>query len=270
MSHAARADVPPIFVKTRMNQKFSDGTKPMIVFAEVSQNYKPIMNVEMWATLELESGSAQMLQLLDSGTGVVEMNPSKPLVSAESSIIGSFSRTATGESFEVILKSTTPPNFPPNRITDLNAEIQNDTVLLSWTAPGEDLDHGTAKSYKIKWSLDFKMLQFNFSNAHEVNISGISPQEAGSVEQRSFNLSFPIKNGTTLYFAVQSEDKENVKSQISNVAQALKIIPHPEPTEVSNLKFMFIAISVFLATVRCSSSFAKACLENPGEITLSS
>ncbi|RXN39285.1 epithelial chloride channel -like protein [Labeo rohita] len=62
------------------------------------------------------------------------------------------------------------------RITDLNAEIQNNTVLLSWTAPGEDLDHGTAKSYKIKWSLDFKMLQFNFSNAHEVNISGNSPQ----------------------------------------------------------------------------------------------
>ncbi|KAL0174060.1 hypothetical protein M9458_030028, partial [Cirrhinus mrigala] len=74
---------------------------------------------------------------------VVEMNPSKPLVSAESLIIGSFSRTATGESFEVILKSTTPPNFPPSRITDLIAKIQEDTVLLSWTAPGEDLDHGT-------------------------------------------------------------------------------------------------------------------------------
>ncbi|KAI2645261.1 Calcium-activated chloride channel regulator 4A [Labeo rohita] len=293
-SHAAQADVPPIFLKTCMDQKFSDGTKPTIVFAEVSQNYKPIINVEMWATLKLESGAAQTLQLLDSGAGadafkddgvysryftemkngrsslkvkvknqngqasttiqkrggapyvpgyvvdgVVEMNPSKPLVSAESPIIGSFSRTATGESFEVILKSTTPPNFPPNRITDLNAEIQNDTVLLSWTAPGEDLDHGTAKSYKIKWSLDFKMLQFNFSNAHD----------AGSVEQYLFNLSFPIKNGTTLYFAVQSEDKENVKSQISNVAQASKIIPHPEPTEVSDLKFRFIAISVFLATV---------------------
>ncbi|KAI2656094.1 Calcium-activated chloride channel regulator 1 [Labeo rohita] len=303
-SHAARADVPPIFVKTRMNQKFSDGTKPMIVFAEVSQNYKPVINAEVWATLEPESGPAQTLQLLDNGAGadafkddgvysryvtkmengrsslkvkvknqngqasftlqkrggapyvpgyvvdgVVEMNPSKPLVSAESPIIGSFSRTATGESFEVILKSTTPPNFPPNRITDLNAEIQNNTVLLSWTAPGEDLDHGTAKSYKIKWSLDFKMLQFNFSNAHEVNISGNSPQEAGSVEQYLFNLSFPVKNGTTLYFAVQSEDKENVKSQISNLAQALKIIPHPEPTEVSNLKCRFITISVFLATV---------------------
>ncbi|XP_073674204.1 calcium-activated chloride channel regulator 1-like [Garra rufa] len=312
-SQAARADVPPITVKAHMDQKFSDGTKPMLVFAEVSQNYKPIINAEVWATLEPESGPAETLQLLDNGAGadafkddgvysryftqmkngrsslkvrvknqngqarftlqkrggapyvpgyvvngVVEFNPSKPLVSAELPVIGSFTRTATGESFEVILKSTTPQNFPPNRITDLNAEIQKDIVLLSWTAPGDDLDHGTAKSYRIRWSLDFKMLQVNFSNAHEVNISGISPLEAGSVEQHLFNLSFPIQNGTTLFFAVQSEDKENVKSKISNIAQASKIIPHPEPTKVSDLdlKFMFIAISVCLATVMITTIIA--------------
>lgn len=68
-SQAARADVPPIVVKTRMNQQFSDGTKPMIVFAEVSQNYKPIIKAEVWATLESESGSSQELQLLDNGAG---------------------------------------------------------------------------------------------------------------------------------------------------------------------------------------------------------
>ncbi|KAK2881350.1 hypothetical protein QQF64_008339 [Cirrhinus molitorella] len=309
-SQAARADVPPITVKVHMDQKFSDGTKPMIVFAEVSQNYKPVVNAEVWATLEPESGPAETLQLLDNGAGadafkddgvysryfikmkngrsslkvsvknqngqarftlqkrggalyvpgyvvngVVELNPLKPSVLAEPLVIGSFSRTATGESFEVILKSTTLPNFPPNRITDLSAAIQEDMVSLSWTAPGEDLDQGKAKSYKIRWSFDFKMLQVNFSNAHEVNISGISPQEAGSVEQHLFNFSFPIQNGTTLFFAVQSEDKQNVKSQISNIAQASKIIPQPEPTEVSDLdlKFMFIAISVCLATVMITS-----------------
>ncbi|KAF4103939.1 hypothetical protein G5714_014926 [Onychostoma macrolepis] len=284
-SQAARADVPPIIVKAHMNQKFSDGTKPMIVFAVVTQNYKPVINAEVWATLEPESGPPQILQLLDNGAGadafkddgnqngqarftlqkrggapyvsgyvvngVVEPNPSKPPVPAESLVIGSFTRIATGESFEVVLKSTTPPNFPPNRITDLIAEIQEDTVLLNWTAPGEDLDQGTAKSYKIVWSFDLKMLRFNFTNAHEVNISGISPQESGSVEQHSFNLNITIQNGTTLFFAVQSEDKEHVKSEISNIAQASKIIPLPKPREVLDidLNLMFIAISVCLATV---------------------
>ncbi len=87
------------------------------------------------------------IQVVPLISGVVEPNPSKPPVSAESLVIGSFTRIATGESFEVVLKSTTPPNFPPNKITDLSAEIQEDTVLLNWTAPGEDLDQGTGKSY---------------------------------------------------------------------------------------------------------------------------
>ncbi|XP_051717359.1 calcium-activated chloride channel regulator 1-like [Ctenopharyngodon idella] len=305
-SQAARADVPPIVLKAHMNQQFSDGTKPMIVFAEVSQNYKPVIKAEVWAYLESESGSAQELQLLDNGAGadtfkddgiysryftqikkgrsslkvrvknqdglarftfqksggapyvpgyvvngVVEMNPPKPPVSEESLEVGRFTRTATGESFEVAFTGSTPPNFPPNRITDLSAEIQEDSVLLNWTAPGEDLDYGTAKSYEIRWSFDLKVLRFNFSNAHIFNTAAISPQEAGSVEQHSFNPNITIQNGTTIFFAVQSEDKENVKSEISNIAQASKMLPGPKPTEMPeiDLKLMFIAISVCLATV---------------------
>uniref|UniRef100_A0A8C1DIR6 VWFA domain-containing protein n=1 Tax=Cyprinus carpio carpio TaxID=630221 RepID=A0A8C1DIR6_CYPCA len=300
-SQAARADVPPIIVKANMDQKFNDGTKPMTVYAEVSQNYKPVINAEVWATLEPDSGSAETLQLLDNGAGTdafkddgvysryftkmkngrsslkvrvknqggqtrftLQKRGGAPYVPGYvvdgnydtlkanySNISLTSSCRSTGESFEVVLKSTTPPNFPPNRITDLSAEIQEDTVLLSWTAPGEDLDQGTAKYYKIMWSFDLKMLRFNFSNAHEVNISAISPQEAGSVEQHSFNLGFPIQNGTTLFFAVQSEDKELVKSEISNIAQASKILPLSQPTGVLeiDLKLVVIAVAVCLATV---------------------
>ncbi|XP_048016193.1 calcium-activated chloride channel regulator 1-like [Megalobrama amblycephala] len=305
-SQAARADVPPIVVNAHMNQQFSDGTKPMIVFAEVSQNYKPVIKAEVWATLESESGSAQELQLLDNGAGadafkddgvysryftqvkkgrsslkvrvknldgqakftiqkrggapyvpgyvvngVVELNPPKPPVSDEHLEVGRFTRTVTGESFEVAFTGSTPPNFPPNRITDLSAEIQEDSVLLNWTAPGEDLDYGTAKSYEIRWSFDLKELRFNFSSAHVFNTSAVSPQEAGSVEQHSFNPNITIQNGTTVFFAVQSVDKVNVKSEISNIAQASKTLPGPKPTDMPglDLKLMFIAISVCLATV---------------------
>ncbi|XP_067221991.1 calcium-activated chloride channel regulator 1-like isoform X1 [Chanodichthys erythropterus] len=303
-SQAARADVPPIVVKVRMNQQFSDGTKPLIVFAEVSQNYRPVINAEVRATLESESGSAQQLRLLDNGAGadafqndgiysryftkfengrsslkvrvknqvgqarfivlkrggapyvpgyvvngVVELNPPKPPVSEEPLEVGSFTRTATGESFEVAFTGTTPPNFPPNRITDLSAEIQEDSVLLSWTAPGEDLDQGTAKSYEIRWSYDLQMLQENFSNAHVINTAAVSPLEAGSVEQHSFNLSFTIQNGTTLFFAVQSEDKENTKSETSNIAQASKILPDSTPSAISNPGLNLTVLVISLCVV---------------------
>ncbi len=52
-----------------MNQQSSDGTKPMIVFAEVSQNYRPVKMLMFWATLESETGSVQTLQLLENGAG---------------------------------------------------------------------------------------------------------------------------------------------------------------------------------------------------------
>ncbi|XP_067222283.1 calcium-activated chloride channel regulator 1-like isoform X2 [Chanodichthys erythropterus] len=282
-SQAARADVPPIVVKAHMNQQFSDGTKPLIVFAEVSQNYRPVIKAEVWATLESESGSAEELQLLDNGAGadafkddgvysryftqmkkgrsslkvrvknldgqarftiqkrggapyvpgyvvngVVELNNPKPPVSEESLEVGRFTRTVTGESFEVAFTGSTPPNLPPNRITDLSAEIQEDSVLLNWTAPGEDLDQGTAKSYEIRWSFDLKELRFNFSNAHVFNTSAVSPQEAGSVEQHSFIPNITIQNGTMVFFAVQSVDKKSVKSEISNIAQASKMLPGPD------------------------------------------
>ncbi|XP_067220894.1 calcium-activated chloride channel regulator 1-like isoform X1 [Chanodichthys erythropterus] len=307
-SQAARADVPPIVVKAHMNQQFSDGTKPLIVFAEVSQNYMSVIKTEVWATLLSESGSAQQLRLLDNGAGadafkddgiysryftqmkkgrsslkvrvknldgqarftiqkrggapyvpgyvvngVVELNPPKPPVSEESLAVGRFTRTATGESFEVAFTGSTPPNFPPNRITDLSAEIQEDSVLLSWTAPGEDLDQGTAKSYEIRWSYDLQMLRENFSNAHVVNTAAVSPLEAGSAEQHSFNLSFTIQNGSTLFFAVQSEDKENAKSETSNIAQASKILPDPTPSAISNpgLNLTVLVISLCVVMVIC-------------------
>ncbi|KAF4103937.1 calcium-activated chloride channel regulator 1-like [Onychostoma macrolepis] len=297
-SQAAQADVPPIIVKTHMNQKFSDGTKPMIVFAEVSQNYRPVINAEVWATLEPESGIPQILQLLDNGAGAdaikddgiysryfikmvngrnslkvrvknqdgqarfavlyvpgcvlnVQLIPPKPPVSEETLEVENFTRTDTGESFEVTLSGTSPPNFPPNRITDLSAEIQEDTVLLNWTAPGEDLDQGTAKSYDIRWSFDLKMLRFNFSNGHVVNTTAVSPQKAGSVEQHSFNLNITIQNGTTLFFAVQSEDKQKAKSETSNIAQASKILPGPKPLEISNpdMNLTVLVISLCVVTM---------------------
>ncbi|XP_051521929.1 calcium-activated chloride channel regulator 3A-1 [Myxocyprinus asiaticus] len=302
-SHAARADVPPVIVKAHMNQQFSDGSKPMIVFAEVSQNYRPVINAEVWATLESESGTTQTLQLLDNGAGadafkgdgvysryftklqngrsslkvrvmdqdgqakfsqkkkggalyvpgyevngVVKLNPPKPPVTEQLTFVGRFTRTATGESFEVSIKGTLP-NFPPNKITDLSAEFQKDTVLLTWTAPGADLDQGTANSYEIRWSDGFEMLRFNFSNAHLINTSAVSPQNAGSTEQHSFILNITFQNDTTLFFAIRSNDKEAAKSEISNIAQASKF--HSKPPETANpfLIWMVIAVSVSLAIV---------------------
>lgn len=68
-SQAARADVPPIIVKAHVNQQVIDSNKPVIVFAEVSQNYRPVINAKVMATLEPETGTPEQLELLDNGAG---------------------------------------------------------------------------------------------------------------------------------------------------------------------------------------------------------
>ena len=96
-------------------------------------------------------------------------------------------------------------------------------------------------------------LQKNFSDANPVNTSALQPQEAGSDEQFSFLSGVTIQNGTTLFFAVQSEDKEAMKSEISNVARATKFVPTPRPPEISkpglNLTVIVISVCVVIIMV---------------------
>lgn len=50
-------------------------------------------------------------------------------------------------------KAPIPDLFPPCKITDLKAKIQGDSLInLTWTAPGDDYDHGRGKQ-SVVWAL---------------------------------------------------------------------------------------------------------------------
>ncbi|XP_067086441.1 calcium-activated chloride channel regulator 3A-1-like [Osmerus mordax] len=303
-SRAVSADVPPVTVKTHMNQQSSNGTKAMVVFAEVSQNGLPVILADVRATLESDAGDKQYLKLEDNGAGAdafrndgiysryftqmkggkynlkvrvqnkdgkarfsrkrhsaamyipgyvvdgkLELNPPKPSVGEEDLVadVGIFSRTAIGESFTVTLNSGVPATkFPPNTITDLNAELVKDRVLLTWTAPGEDLDQGTASKYEIRYSEDPDVLRSNFNNAHLINSSNVLPSESGTLEQLSFTPTHgTMRNGTTLFFAVKAVDKDTLSSETSNLAQVTKVIGYIEgPGNGVNINAIVISIAV--------------------------
>uniref|UniRef100_A0A8C5L3M2 Epithelial chloride channel protein-like n=1 Tax=Jaculus jaculus TaxID=51337 RepID=A0A8C5L3M2_JACJA len=79
--------------------------------------------------------------------GVITLNPPRPEAPQEEGEVQleDFSRTASGGSFTV---SGAPPNvrpahdFPPSKITDLEAGFKGDYIQLTWTAPGSVLDKG--------------------------------------------------------------------------------------------------------------------------------
>uniref|UniRef100_A0A674CLA2 Chloride channel accessory 2 n=1 Tax=Salmo trutta TaxID=8032 RepID=A0A674CLA2_SALTR len=289
-SRAVSEAIPPVTVKAYMSQQSIDGSKPMLVYAEVNQKGVPVILADVMATLESDAGDQYQLELLDNGAGAdafrndgiysrffttskkgrynlkvkvqrkdkgknngqvrlkrhsvapyvpgyvikgkspIVMNPPKPPFSEDDlqDDVGSFTRTAIGESFSVSL--------PP----DLNAEIEEDKVMLTWTAPGEDMDQGTADSYEIRVSMDLEALRGNFSGAHLMNTSDIQPLEAGSTEEYSFLSSYIInaEPETVMFFAVRSRDKDSLMSDMSNVAKAtkmLRFVPFVQTTSTSTI-----------------------------------
>uniref|UniRef100_A0A8C5R811 VWFA domain-containing protein n=1 Tax=Leptobrachium leishanense TaxID=445787 RepID=A0A8C5R811_9ANUR len=183
--------------------------------------------------LVIPSSRAKYLQGYTENGSVI-MNAPRPVVSDNELNIGSFSRTASGGAFEVLnfIPGETLDIYKPEKITDLAAKIEEKTIVLSWTATGDDFDKGTASEYDLRMSADLVDLRFNFSVSTPVNISLMTPQPAGSSETFTFvPENIVIKNGTILYFAIVAIDKVLQISDLSNIAQASLFIPRtPDST----------------------------------------
>ncbi|XP_058991942.1 calcium-activated chloride channel regulator 1 [Mustela lutreola] len=170
--------------------------------------------------------------------GEIKWNPPRPEIS-KNELDGNqvcFSRTTSGGSFVAsgVPQAPIPDRFPPCQITDLKAKIQgNKFINLTWTAPGDDYDHGRALKYIIKISASILDLRDNFTESLQVNTSDLIPKEANSKEVFVFTPeNIPFENGTDLFIAVQAVDKSNLKSEISNIVGVSLFIPPPTPPEI--------------------------------------
>ncbi|XP_038526152.1 calcium-activated chloride channel regulator 1 [Canis lupus familiaris] len=170
--------------------------------------------------------------------GEVKWNPPRPEIN-KNDLQGKqvcFSRTSSGGSFVAsgVPLAPIPDLFPPCQITDLQAKIHGDNFInLTWTAPGDDYDHGRAHKYIIKISANILDLRDKFNDSLQVNTSDLIPKEANSKEIFVFTPEdITFENGTDLFIAVQAVDKSNLKSEISNIARVSLFIPPETPPEI--------------------------------------
>ncbi|KAM3915691.1 calcium-activated chloride channel regulator 1-like [Leptodactylus fuscus] len=169
--------------------------------------------------------------------GSITINPSHPELPDEDLNVGEFSRTASGGSFVVSNVPTTrgPQSdiYKPERISDLQAQIVNDRIVLSWTATGDDLDQGTALSYDLRMSINHGDLRTNFNGSASISVAALTPLPAGSRETFSFvPENVVIQDGTNLYFAIVAIDEVGHRSDMSNIAQAALLIPGTNDTKI--------------------------------------
>ncbi|MFZ2882701.1 MAG: hypothetical protein WA019_06530, partial [Candidatus Moraniibacteriota bacterium] len=117
--------------------------------------------------------------------------------------------------------ATTLDGIPPAAVTNLAVSNPGyTTVDLSWTAPGDDVNVGTATTYDIRYSTSI-ITESNWAGATQVTGEPI-PQIAGT--NQSMTVS-GLSYGTTYFFAMKTSDEMPNISGISNVVNVATNIP---------------------------------------------
>ena len=134
--------------------------------------------------------------------------------------------------------------YPPGHVTDLTVTIddqgtQNLSLLLKWTAPGDELDSGTVRRYELKYSMEpADLLDGNFDalpyqlTEETVHAGSLTPMEAGSLQSVAFYLTEPQRD-RPYYVGLRSIDKGVKLSPVSNLASFF--IPLEDDEEVEEL-----------------------------------
>ncbi|XP_078500242.1 calcium-activated chloride channel regulator 1-like [Lissotriton helveticus] len=68
-SRAANSNAPPITVNAHMSQDTVNFPNPMVVYADVSRGFSPVLGANVTAIIELTSGKPVTLDLVDDGSG---------------------------------------------------------------------------------------------------------------------------------------------------------------------------------------------------------
>jgi Mg-chelatase subunit ChlD len=174
---------------------------------------------------------------------------------------GSFSRAISAGMF--ITNDYQPDDiFPPSRITDLriSSNYNASSVSLSWSAPGDDYDRGSAGSYVVKYAEnDAYDLRTRFASQLRLRKSWItkesspvldSPGTAGHVEY--LNITLPQRNNVTYYFAVAAADDsglEGAPSPVVGIALLSPQMPAKPGDESSGFSTGIIAAIVVCSLV---------------------
>ncbi|MFH1619842.1 MAG: PQQ-binding-like beta-propeller repeat protein, partial [bacterium] len=128
----------------------------------------------------------------------------------------------------------TGDNIPPAKINDLDAEPGDNagTVLLSWTAPGNDGDIGTASHYTIKHT---SSPTHNWNDFDAVSLGSSTISVEGPAGDNMGGEIGGLFGGVTYYFAVKTADFASNLSLVSNIATACATIDLVPPLPPAGL-----------------------------------
>ncbi len=138
---------------------------------------------------------------------------------------------------------STADTTAPSDVADLAAgDATSSTVTLTWTAPGDDGNTGTAAAYDIRYSAS-TITEANWDAATQVS-GEPTPAEGGSSNE-SMQVT-GLTPSTTYYFAIKTADEVPNSSGLSNIASVTTAEPPPPVARLSYLgAFKLASVSSF-------------------------
>ncbi|XP_039272205.2 calcium-activated chloride channel regulator 1-like [Styela clava] len=296
-SSSSGESVDPIVVSSGISNTDVTGGSSTVVYAKVTQGYKPILGAIVEATVSRPSGGPVVINLYDNGAGAdinsndgiyskyfteysgrgnyavkVEVryhnqssvarskstsraNYKPGVISVDGSVsvnphgvtgpegnsegggesqaedVGDFTRVVSTGGFSYTGPSTAEDTIPPGKIVDLKIQQKNLSdpfagVILTFTAPGNDYDAGTASRYDISYTYDDpSLLVSNFydnvmvTDSHIIEGDLNAPSNAGSSETMIIQTPIASNSQTTLRLAiaVKAVDSSGNVAETSNV-----------------------------------------------------
>jgi len=132
----------------------------------------------------------------------------------------------------VISKSTEPEQDAPANIADLSVMNRTQTsILLGWTAPGDDGNTGTATTYDLRY-WNTTITEINWDSALQVATEP-TPSVAGTAE--TCTVGGLIEN-TNYYFAIKTADEIPNWSGLSNVVSTSTLEDDIPPAAIEDLQ----------------------------------
>ena len=123
----------------------------------------------------------------------------------------------TGSPLNSTVTLTNYDLITPSTISDLAISYcSSDSCALTWTAPGDDGNTGTATIYDIRYSMA-TITEENWNSATQV-IGESNPQIVGTTEAHTVA---GLNANTTYYFAIKTADEFPNISELSNIATSI-------------------------------------------------
>src|SRR3989339_351898 len=112
--------------------------------------------------------------------------------------------------------------------------ITYNSVVLNWSATGDDGTTGTASSYDIRYMTGTPITSGNFASA--IAVTGEpTPKANGGSETMTINS---LTENTQYYFAIKAADEAGNQSSISNIVNGVTLIQPADtiaPDQINNL-----------------------------------